>query len=69
MSLIVCKFGGTSVASPERIRNVAKRLVARKQEGQWARRPTSWWAWPLPLTPIRPRARWIACFPLASRCR
>ena len=33
MSLIVCKFGGTSVASPERLRNVAKRLVARKQEG------------------------------------
>ena len=33
MALIVCKFGGTSVASPERIRNVAKRLIARKQEG------------------------------------
>ena len=33
MALIVCKFGGTSVASPERIRNVAKRLIARKQQG------------------------------------
>lgn len=33
MSLIVCKFGGTSVASPERIQRVAKRLIARKQEG------------------------------------
>ena len=33
MSLIVCKFGGTSVASPERIRNVAKRLIARKHNG------------------------------------
>ncbi|WP_124060892.1 aspartate kinase [Gordonibacter sp. Marseille-P4307] len=33
MALIVCKFGGTSVSSPERIQNVAKRLVARKQEG------------------------------------
>ena len=33
MSLIVCKFGGTSVASPERIQNVAKRLIARKQQG------------------------------------
>ena len=33
MALIVCKFGGTSVASPERIQNVAKRLIARKQEG------------------------------------
>lgn len=33
MALIVCKFGGTSVASPERIQNVAKRLIARKQAG------------------------------------
>lgn len=33
MALIVCKFGGTSVASPERIRKVAQRLIARKQEG------------------------------------
>ena len=33
MALIVCKFGGTSVASPERIQNVAKRLIARKQQG------------------------------------
>jgi aspartate kinase len=33
MSLIVCKFGGTSVASPERIQNVAKRLIAKKQAG------------------------------------
>ncbi|MBR5258995.1 MAG: aspartate kinase [Eggerthellaceae bacterium] len=33
MSLIVAKFGGTSVASPERIKNVAKRLVRMRQEG------------------------------------
>ncbi|MDR0515018.1 MAG: aspartate kinase [Coriobacteriaceae bacterium] len=33
MSLIVAKFGGTSVASPERIQMVAKRLVASKQAG------------------------------------
>lgn len=33
MSLIVAKFGGTSVASPERIQMVAKRLIARKQAG------------------------------------
>lgn len=33
MALIVAKFGGTSVASPERIQMVAKRLVASKQEG------------------------------------
>lgn len=33
MALIVAKFGGTSVASPERIQMVAKRLIARKQAG------------------------------------
>ena len=33
MSLIVAKFGGTSVASPERIKNVAKRLVRMRQQG------------------------------------
>lgn len=33
MSLIVAKFGGTSVASPERIQMVAKRLIARRQAG------------------------------------
>ncbi len=33
MSLIVAKFGGTSVASPERIKNVAKRLAAMRDAG------------------------------------
>lgn len=33
MSLIVAKFGGTSVASPERIQNVAKRLISIKESG------------------------------------
>ena len=33
MALIVAKFGGTSVASPERIKNVAKRLVRMRQAG------------------------------------
>ena len=33
MALVVAKFGGTSVASPERIKMVAKRLVARKKQG------------------------------------
>lgn len=33
MALLVAKFGGTSVASPERIQMVAKRLVAIKQGG------------------------------------
>ena len=33
MSLIVAKFGGTSLASPDRIQMVAKRLIERKQQG------------------------------------
>ncbi len=33
MALVVAKFGGTSVASPERIQMVAKRLIASKQAG------------------------------------
>lgn len=33
MSLIVAKFGGTSVASPDRIKNVAKRLIAMRKGG------------------------------------
>lgn len=33
MALIVQKYGGTSVGTPEKIRNVAKRLLATKAEG------------------------------------
>ena len=33
MALVVAKFGGTSVGSPDRIRAVATRLIARKQAG------------------------------------
>ena len=33
MALVVTKFGGTSVATPEKIRAVAERLVARKKAG------------------------------------
>lgn len=33
MALLVAKFGGTSVASPERIQMVAKRLVSMRQAG------------------------------------
>jgi aspartate kinase len=33
MALVVTKFGGTSVGSPDRIRAVARRLIARKQAG------------------------------------
>src|SRR5450432_4228118 len=33
MSLIVQKYGGTSVGNPERIRNVARRVVETQQAG------------------------------------
>ncbi len=33
MALIVQKFGGTSVADPEKIKNVAKRVLAKKKDG------------------------------------
>ena len=33
MGLIVQKYGGTSVATPERVKNVAKRIVMTKDEG------------------------------------
>ena len=33
MSLIVQKFGGTSVGNPERIMNVARRVIATHQAG------------------------------------
>ena len=33
MALIIQKFGGTSVADPEKIKNVAKRVLAKKKEG------------------------------------
>ena len=33
MSLIVQKYGGTSVGNPERIKNVARRVVAAQEQG------------------------------------
>ena len=33
MALIVQKYGGTSVGTPERILNVARRVIASQQEG------------------------------------
>ena len=33
MSLIVQKYGGTSVGNPERIKNVARRVAEYKQQG------------------------------------
>lgn len=37
MALVVQKYGGTSVADPQRINAVARRVLARKK------RETSWW--------------------------
>ncbi|MEY2579454.1 MAG: aspartate kinase, partial [Verrucomicrobiota bacterium] len=33
MRLIVQKYGGTSVGSPERIRNVARKILETQQQG------------------------------------
>jgi aspartate kinase len=33
MALIVQKYGGSSVANPERIKNIAKKIIARKKAG------------------------------------
>lgn len=33
MALIVQKYGGTSVGSPERIQNVARRVAKYRQQG------------------------------------
>ena len=33
MALVVAKFGGSSVATPERVKNVARKLVRRHQSG------------------------------------
>ncbi len=33
MALIIQKFGGTSVADPDKIKNVAKKVLAKKKEG------------------------------------
>ena len=42
MSLVVHKYGGTSVGSIEKIRNVAQRVMERKKRGMiwwWSFRP------------------------------
>ena len=33
MALIVQKFGGTSVGNPDKIKNVAKRVLKKQKEG------------------------------------
>jgi Aspartokinases len=48
-NLVVMKFGGSSVADTEKIKEVARRLVRAREEGsassassrRWATRPTS----------------------------
>ena len=34
MDILVQKYGGTSVADPERIKNVARRAIAAKKSGK-----------------------------------
>ena len=76
MSLIVCKFGGTSVASPERIQMVAKKLIAKKQAGHqvvavvsaMGKTTDELVGLAASLNDNPPRARWTVCCPRASRC-
>ena len=75
MSLVVAKFGGTSVASPERIQMVAKRLIEKKQAGDdvvavvsaMGKTPMNWSAWLPPLIRIPHLARWICSFLPANK--
>jgi len=39
MPLLVQKYGGTSVGSPERIQNVAERIVRTRRAAR------TWWWW------------------------
>ena len=71
MALIVAKFGGTSVASPERIKNVAKRLVGMRQRGDEVVAVVSAMGKTTDelvglARALRP-ASWIGCCPPASR--
>ncbi|MEI3229910.1 MAG: hypothetical protein V8S24_00860 [Gordonibacter pamelaeae] len=76
MSLIVAKFGGTSVASPERIQMVAKKVIAKRQAGHdvvavvsaMGKTTDELVGLARALNQIRPRARWTGCCPPASRC-
>ena len=38
LGTVVMKFGGTSVADPEKLKAVARRLVAAREDGQPRRR-------------------------------
>lgn len=75
MALIVAKFGGTSVASPERIKNVAKRLVGMRQRGDevvavvsaMGKTTDELMGLASAITTAPPAASWIGCCPPASR--
>lgn len=65
MALIVQKYGGTSVGSPERIKNVVTALPNSKQlvdvvvvVSAMSAKPTAWWLWLKPCKSIQIRARW-----------
>ena len=75
--LIVQKYGGSSVADAEKIKNVARRVAETARPGtawsswspRWARPPTASSRSP-PRSRRRPtRARWTCCSPPASRSR
>ena len=76
VSLVVQKFGGTSVADPDRIRAVADHIV-RDPPGRattswswsrpWARRPTTWSGSPTTSRRARPAGRWTCCSPPGER--
>ena len=55
MSIVVMKFGGSSVADAEKIRAAARRAIQTRRRRAtrsswssrpWATRPTTWWTWP-----------------------
>ena len=75
VALVVQKFGGTSVADPDRMRAVADHIARTKRRGNevswssapWARRPTTSSASPREVSATPgPAARWTCSSPPAS---
>ena len=75
MALIVHKYGGTSVGSPERIKNVAKRVAKARAEGHdivvvvsaMSVKPTDWSPWRTKCKNIPIRASWMSSLPPANK--
>ena len=76
MALIVQKYGGTSVGNPERIRNVARRVLETQRAGNQVVVVVSAMsgvtdslhqARATTSPPSPPSARWTCCWPPASR--